>query len=226
MGLLSREKYDALLAAYRVQDAPNHTAAARVAGCDRKTARGAWGRGAGHLKLAPIKARLDAERAGRREKLAAEDANKRALQNLAHQDAETVQLKEAALSRAVADLALHGARPVAVELYRFGLRLSAELKSRDPASMSTADLLKASGAVARVSSRFADLVRDALQIERLRLGDPTSVSKVQHELVNATPEQAATMATQVLATATRLQHLQAAEQKTEEPSEGGDKLLN
>ena len=102
-------------------------------------------------------------------------------------------------------------------------KLSEDLKS----GALNGDPERAGRVIARFSNsvvRLGDLADHAQVMERRMLGEPNEVLRVEHELVNATPETAVAKAQEVLQLAERLKELQASDAK-EEPGDGA-KLLN
>jgi|SRR5467141_481683 len=218
---LTEAKRKLLEQAYRAQIAageePNHERARLTAGCKWKSAKRAWEGG--------IRQLLQAEQV---QLSAAEELRRKALSATATEQAAAQIVSESALVRDVytASRALMAVLATAFPAFK---QLAADLTAavQDPNNPLKKDAAAATHVLRQfvmAVSRTATIAATAQQMERLRTGDPSAVIKVEHELVNATPEQAKAKAEEVLQLAERLKQLQAADQK-EEP-DGGGGLLN
>ncbi len=167
---------------------PVHAARAREVPCDRKAATRAWERGYDNRGIPSIKSVLMVEREQREkvqdEQLAADELRRRALQRQANITAEERELKEKGLSRGALDVAFHGALPVIMDVWQSARQLGVELKARmtptkddpRPAShMKTNEIGRALRDAALMTKAFSDVVHDVMEIERLRVGKPTSI---------------------------------------------------
>src|SRR3954469_3652744 len=151
---LKRQVYDELVKVFRQQaangESPNFSKAARAVGCERKASRHCFLKGYPVVGLAPIGKLIEVEQIGRRERVAREEMNRRALQDAVRDDSETRALKEIVASRATLDLCLYGARPVLIDLWQHARRLCESLKTRGVAELTPAQIVAITAAIARI----------------------------------------------------------------------------
>lgn len=190
-----RELYERLLAAYR-ENPGNHTAAGRVAGCDRRTARAIWEKGwrkvdsappissligdeqeiARAHRVEPTPAVLDdhIRRIEKERELAAQDEKKRAVQDAAQtrvQEGQLIGAMRGILGRNMAAIA--SMQPGIVEL---GKAVNDRIlqKVRD----GKIDEDKATSLVRKVAAAMRDTANSlqaVLESERLYMGEPTAI---------------------------------------------------
>jgi len=194
----------------------NHQRAGREAGVERHAASHQWRAGDVRRGWKPISVQLKEEAEARRG-LLAESARADASKQLQDEAilVRSVRVASGALFKVAATL-LPG-------MIAAAQKLSEDLKS----GALTGDPERAGRVIARFSNsvvRLGDLADHAQVMERRMLGEPNEVLRVEHELIDATPEAAEAKAHEVLEVAARLKQLQASDQK-EEPGDGA-KLLN
>lgn len=182
----TKELYDALVRGYR--DAPgNASHAARIAGCDRRAAQHAYEAGWPKRPWAiPIKDFLARERevvrAERHKALEQAREQETELREQAHKDAINAQKQEAAGSQQARANSLALANvigQIAVACIPLSKRVAAAI--RDDMKMSPQSALKLFSSMAYVVRQGNESLRLALEIERLRVGEPTSILKLQAE---------------------------------------------
>lgn len=190
----TEKEFNDLVAAFREQPG-NISHAARTAGVNRQTARKAWGVGWRNKRFAetPIKVLFEQEkeaaRAARRQQeleLARLEAE-RAIQ--ARQDAIDARKEEAIGSKASRKNALNLA-VAASRMLDVANRCAEELQLRvknGVAKMGTGELRKTIEAAGRLTHRAESVMRLALEIERIILGEP--IATVGLRVDNMTPDQ-------------------------------------
>jgi len=180
----TKELYDRLVQGFR--EAPNNFShASRIAGCDRRAAQRAYELGWPARSWAiPIKDYLAAEkeriRAERQKQLEAQRESESEMREKAQTDAIAAQTQEAAGSaqaRANA-LALAGViGRIAVACVPLSDRIAKAL--REDISMTPQQALKLFSSMAYVVRQGNETLKLALEIERLRVGEPTSIFRLQ-----------------------------------------------
>lgn len=194
--MISREKWDALVEAFRRRPG-NKAAAAKAAGVTRKTAIRAWDRG--YLNTAewaePIKDVLAREQVIARARLARVAAGEEmatAVAEAARLDASAQRREEAAIvreSRVGSMVLLRTVSQLAVSVQPLIHRLAAILDDRASDPNTTAEeileVLEQVGRFARDANRCGET---AVRLERLMLGEPeTALATIMKE---ATPQDA------------------------------------
>ncbi len=183
MNRLQDEKFEALLQAFR--DAPgNFAAVARAVGIDPRTARRAWAPGSPGRR--PIRDLVTEEQAQARVQLHREasrvvhpEADERMTAAArVRQDAADTAKREAGLARLQQQAALvllASLTPVARDFaVRFGARMVSEVDT-----MSQAEGARALRVLADVIREASAVGREAVETERLRLGDATQIVEYQ-----------------------------------------------
>lgn len=180
---MSREAWDALVAAYREKPG-EYARAARAAKVGTQAARAAWLRGFTRPLWAqrPISEIIEEERIERRAEVRARELahalaadERRKLRAEAVLDAEEERLREAqavraAMSSGISILAAAGALSNAMlpVIARSAQAISAS-------SMSASEAMKAIRSLAYVGAAAGGIVRNAMELTRIHLGDPLGI---------------------------------------------------
>lgn len=194
---VTREMYDLLIDGYREQPG-NASFAARAAGCDRRTAARGWNKGWLDLKnhewAVPIRdviknemlsARAERQRLQEKEKEAVALERSRARQDAVKSAGEEAQAAQVARTSAIA---MGG---VAQSLIRTLLPLLKKLPELvEKADLTAKETIKAIGDTAFIVRSTNDSIRTSLEIERIRLGEPTDIIGIQSQLEEVTAEEA------------------------------------
>ena len=189
--------YEALTSAYLASPG-NASAAARAASCDRRTAQRAWTMGWPRKGFAPIKQRVeDEQRAARARLLRDADDDREAKQDATRALAEQAQL-DSVKSRADEGKTVRAARANALalaaataRLNRGALALARRVESallNDASAVKPREAVSLLRQVAAINRESNDAARLAIQLERLVLGEPTSISA--SVVVHMTPDDA------------------------------------
>jgi hypothetical protein len=195
--------YESLLAAY-LRLPGNASAAARDAGCDRRTAARAWSIGWPRKGFTAIKQRVEDEQRAARARLLRDDQDARqAKQDATRSIAEQAQL-DSAKSRAEEARTVRASRANALALgsatarlnrgaLALAKRIEAELlRDTDDAGNRKTLNVRAGVAllrqVAAINRESNDASRLAVQLERLVLGEPDTITG--HVVINMTADDA------------------------------------
>ena len=182
---ITEELYDSLLRAFR--EAPgNASYAARLSGCDRRMAKRGWEQGWPAFDWAkPIRVMLEREKeAARSQRIQAEreiQAKDRGERERARQDAIKTTGEEA---RAVQQLRGNAlglgtiTSKMLLAMIPLAERMKVTLESQAVTPRECARLIKDLSYITRHAS---EVTKNALEMERLRLGEPTSVLGVRIE---------------------------------------------
>ncbi len=182
----TKQLYELLVQSYRDQPG-NSSAAARHAGCNRRTAQRAYEHGwPSHTWAPPIKDFLKAEkeriRAERARELQAARDQETEMREQLQKDAINAQKQEAAGSQQARANSLALANvigQIAVACIPLSKRVAEAV--RHDTKMSPHSALKLFSSMAYVVRQGNESLRLALEIERLRVGEPTSILKLQAE---------------------------------------------
>jgi hypothetical protein len=183
----TREMYQALVNGFR--EAPgNASHAGRIAGVGRSAAKLAWEQGWPKRSWAPpIRQYLEKEkeliRAERQKQLEIDQANEELARERATKDAFQAQAQEAAGSQAARANSLALANVIGritIACIPLSERVATELKNPNFA-FTPQTALRLFSSVAYVVKQGNEALRLALEIERLRVGEPTNVLKLVAE---------------------------------------------
>lgn len=192
--------YESLVSAFLAVPG-NASAAAREAGCDRRTAARAWSLGWPRKGFAPIKQRVEDEQRAARARLLRDEQDAREAKRDAAAKLEADASIDRAKSRAEEARAVRAARANALALQgatarlnRGALALAQRIEAQllntndEAAKLKPREAVALLRQVAAINRESNDAARLAVQLERLVLGEPDQV--VGHVLIDMTPEDA------------------------------------
>lgn len=194
---ITHEMYQALVDGFRQQPG-NATYAARTAGVDRRTAKRGWEQGwqKQYVWAQPIREVIREEMANaRKARLEAQEAE-RFDQEKEREKARTAAIKaaqEEAQAVSIARTNSIGAGMIVGSLMRALVPLTKQIETAlaNPATqLAPNQIAKMLADMANVTRHSNEAMRTALELERLRLGEPTNIGGIQGQLDDLTTEEA------------------------------------
>lgn len=194
---ITHELYQALVDGFRQQPG-NATYAARIGGVDRRTAKRGWEQGwpKQYVWAQPIREVIREEMANaRKARLEAQEAE-RFDQEKEREKARTASIKaaqEEAQAVSIARTNSIGAGMIVGSLMRALVPLTKQIETAlaNPATqLAPNQIAKMLADMANVTRHSNEAMRVALELERLRLGEPTNIGGIQGQLDDMTTEEA------------------------------------